>query len=204
MEIDRVGEMGQNTFLLLLTTQLKYQDPLDPVSNAEFIAQLAQFSQLEETIALGRTLETATQYMASLNNYGAVGLIGKDVKVEGNAIQISDGVVPPMVYTLEEEASEVSVQIYDFEGNLIRVMNGGSKPPGSHSVAWDGFDGDGVAVPDGNYLYQVSSIDAIGVPTEVMTFVSGRVTGVRYDAGIAYLIVNGEEVPAAGIVEIYN
>lgn len=204
MEIDRVGELGQDAFLLLLTTQLKYQDPLDPVDNSEFIGQLAQFSQLEETIALGSTMESATQYMASLNNYGAAGLIGKDVKVEGQAIQISGGIVPQMIYSLAEESSEVNVQIYDLEGNLVRVLNDGSQSPGSHSVAWDGLDSDGLAVPDGNYLYQVTAFNGSGAPTDVMTFVTGRITGVRYEAGIAYLMVNGEEIPAAGIVEIYN
>lgn len=204
MEVDKIGEMGQNAFLLLLTTQLKYQDPLNPVDNAQFIGQLAQFSQLEETIALGRTMESATQYMASLNNYGAAGLIGKEVKVEGSAIQVIDGVVPPMIYGLVEEASEISIQIYDLEGNLIRIMNDGSKSPGAHSVSWDGLDDNGVAVPDGNYFFQVSAINTSGFPANVTTFVTGRVTGVRYEAGIAYLMVNGEDIPAAGIVEIYN
>ena len=69
-----VKALGEHAFLRLLTTQLQYQDPLKPMDNVQFVTQLAQFSQLEQTTDLKNRMESSLQYLASLNTYGAAGL----------------------------------------------------------------------------------------------------------------------------------
>ncbi|WDT75332.1 MAG: hypothetical protein MPW16_18950 [Candidatus Manganitrophus sp.] len=89
--MDAIGQLGADTFLNLLSVQLQYQDPLQPMDSMQFVTQLAQFTQVEKSVNMDKTLGTLTQYMASMNNYNAAGLIGKDVQVEGEELSSAGG-----------------------------------------------------------------------------------------------------------------
>lgn len=197
-----IAALGGETFLRLLTTQLRFQNPLDPMSNTEFIAQLAQFSQLEQTNALNNKLERSVDYMASLNNYGAAGLIGKNVLVEGGGVTLAEGGTASLVYNLEEGAERVTLQIFDKFSKPVRTEFYGSQSAGVQSVTWDGRDDNGTPLPSGEYTYSVTASGADLSPVKATSYAQGEVTGVSLEDGIAYLLVNGQRIAASGVLQI--
>jgi flagellar basal-body rod modification protein FlgD len=199
-----VKTLGQNAFLQLLTTQLKFQDPLKPMESTEFVTQLAQFSQLEETTTMNKTLGTSLQYMASLNNYGAAGLLGKTVQVIGGSAPLVAGSPSTLTFRLAGSAKNATLQISDPAGNVVRTINVGAQPAGVQEVNWNGRDNNGNVLPSGRYSYTVAAVDQAGAAVKVDTYNSGTVTGVIYDDGIAYLTVAGQKVPASDVVKINN
>jgi len=202
--VDPLGSLGGQAFLLLLTTQLQHQDPLAPMDSTQFVTQLAQFSQLEQTTAMGDALKTSNQYMASLNNYGAAALIGKQVQVIGNQVALVQGNSPILSYNLGSAAAGVTVTITNGAGQGVRTLQLGTQSAGTQGVRWDGRDNQGRTLPDGNYSFGVSAVGADGKPVTANPYSSGTVAGVTFDQGVAYLIVNGATIPAANIVGISN
>lgn len=200
--MDAIGQLGADTFLNLLSVQLQYQDPLQPMDSMQFVTQLAQFTQVEKSVNMDKTLGTLTQYMASMNNYNAAGLIGKDVQVEGRSFPLREDVPATLNYQLEGDAREVMIQISDETGNVVRNIRAGVQPAGMQNVTWNGLDEHGNNLPEGTYTYDVSAADVTGAPVRAQTYTQGRVTGVTFENSIAYLMVNGARVPASGVLRI--
>ena len=197
-----VKALGEHAFLRLLTTQLQYQDPLKPMDNVQFVTQLAQFSQLEQTTALKSQMESSLQYLASLNTYGAAGLLGREVQVSGGGVSLGSDRPVTLRYRVEDNAAKVGIRITDAGGTTVRFIDSGAQAAGAHDASWDGRDNQGRLLPNGRYTYQVFAADAAGDPVSVATFTVGRVTGVTTEEGAVSLTVNGERVPAADVVEI--
>ncbi len=142
-------DLDQSDFLKLLTTQLKNQDPLKPVENEAFVAQMAQFSSLsgitEMNAKLGGILDTLNQGQLST----ATGLVGKYVLTSGTtAVPDSTGGVYG-VLGIPEGATNTTVTIKDSTGKAVRTLSLGAVESGSHDFAWDGKDDAGNAVPLG-------------------------------------------------------
>jgi len=199
-----LGSLNAQTFLQLLTTQLQYQDPLAPMDSTQFVTQLAQFSQLEDTTQMQSTLQTTSQYLASLNNYSAAGLIGHQVQVVGNQVSLTPGVQPTLAYGLSNNAAQVTVTITDASGNTVRVIQAGPQSAGTQDVTWDGNASNGSPLPAGTYSFGVSAVDSNGLPVTASAMAGGVVTGVSFNQGVAYLIVNGSPIPASNIIGISN
>lgn len=196
--------LGKDVFLRLLTTQLQHQDPLAPTGSTEFVAQLAQFTQLEQSANTNETLENLLQSNTALNNYGAAGLIGKAVQVEGGSVALSDGEAAELSYSLEGNANRVSTQIISAEGTIVRTIESGAQKQGAQRLVWDGRDKDGNPLPAGDYRFDVSATNLEGIPVRTQTFSAGLVTGVVYENSQPYLIVGGNKVPASGVRAINN
>jgi len=201
---EALSQLGADTFLKLLTAQLQFQDPLQPMESTEFVTQLAQFSEVEKTVDMNKTLGTLTQYMASINNYNAAGLIGREVQVEGGGVPLRENTPGILNYRLEGDSTEVMIRISDGAGNVVRTLLAGRQTAGFQSVTWNGLDEQGNRLPDGEYRYDVSAVDAERRPVLTTTYTQGRVTGITFEGGIAYLTVNGARVPASGVLRINN
>lgn len=204
MESQALSQLGADTFLRLLTAQLQFQDPLQPMESTEFVTQLAQFSEVEKTVDMNKTLGTLTQYMASINNYNAAGLIGKEVQVEGRSIPLRENTPATVNYQLGGNASEVMIRISDRSGHVVRTLLAGGQTSGFQNVTWNGLDEQGNRLPNGEYTYELSALDAERRPVQATTYTQGRVTGIAFEGGIAYLTVNGAQVPASGVLKINN
>jgi flagellar basal-body rod modification protein FlgD len=150
-------EMGQNQFLTLFTTQLKNQNPLDPMKNEAFVAQLAQFSQLEATTAMKNSLDSMVSSMKSDRMLAGSSLIGRKVAVpDGPATLLSGQPVTGSV-DLPTGADGVKFEVYNDKGQLVRSQILGAQTAGSMNLSWDGLDDNGQAMADGNYRFKVTA-----------------------------------------------
>lgn len=196
-------ELGKDDFLQLLVTKLKNQDPMNPMEDEAFIAELAQFSSLEQLQNLNEALSGSLDFdylqMQTINNTMATSLIGKDVKASYSNIYLDATNQPEIGYATTDYASNVRVSILDTNGNVVAMRLAEDVPAGNSSIAWDGKDDFGERLPEGYYTIEINALDADGGSFTPSTFIQGRVNGVVYHEGNAYLQVNGMEIPLSGI-----
>jgi flagellar basal-body rod modification protein FlgD len=169
--------------LTLFTTQLKNQNPLDPVKNEAFVAQLAQFSQLEATTAMKGSMQNLVSSLANDRLLGATSLIGKTVGVPDGPVAVTDTTVSQGVVNAPTGADGVKVEIFNDKGILVRTQIMGPQTAGDITIAWDGMNDGGTAVPNGNYRY-VASVNSNGTVTKPTVNTYAQVTGVS-SAGTA-------------------
>jgi flagellar basal-body rod modification protein FlgD len=169
--------MGQTEFLTLFTTQLKNQNPLDPVKNEAFVAQLAQFSQLEATTAMKTSMQNLVSSLANDRLLGATSLIGKTVGVPDGPVTVTDTTVSQGVVNLPTGADGIKLQVFNDKGILVRTQILGPQPVGDVTLAWDGMNDGGTAVPNGTYRY-VASVNSNGSVTKPTVNTYAQVTGV--------------------------
>ena len=145
--------MGQTEFLTLFTTQLKNQDPTDPVKNEAFVAQLAQFSQLEASVAMKTSMESLVSSMSNDRMLGAASLIGKSVSIPDGPVTVTDTTVSQGIINVPTGADGIRVQVFNDQGQLVRTQIMGAQAVGDVTLAWDGMTDAGVAAPNGTYRY---------------------------------------------------
>ena len=174
--------MGQKDFLTLFTTQLKCQDPLDPVKNEAFVAQLAQFSQLEATTGMADTLKGYVDSMAGERMMSSTSMIGKTVAVPGAPAIITPGGKPVQGFvSLPTGAEGVKFEVFNDKGQLVTSQIMGAQPIGDMPWAWDGTGDSGAQVPAGNYSFKATVISQGKSSTPAVNVLS-TVTGVNQQA----------------------
>lgn len=146
----------EDRFLKLLVTQLRNQDPMNPMQNAELTMQLAQMSTVEGINKMNAGLESLLAGYRASQTLQAAGLIGHQVFVDGDRIELSGGLGGGGV-ELAQAADRVTVNILDGYGGLVRSLDLGGLPEGLSSFVWDGKNALGNAVPDGRYRFAVSA-----------------------------------------------
>ncbi|MFC5303330.1 flagellar hook assembly protein FlgD [Azospira restricta] len=147
----------QDRFLTLLVTQLKNQDPLNPMDNAQMTSQLAQIN----TISGIEKLNTTLSQMLGVYNEGqamqAAGMVGKYVLVAGNSLPLAGGQAIGGA-TLAGPADQVTISIYDSAGNLVQSQKLGAAEAGNLNFTWDGKKSDGSKAADGTYTFKVAAV----------------------------------------------
>jgi flagellar basal-body rod modification protein FlgD len=181
--------LGQDDFLKLFVTQMKYQNPLNPMDSTEFTAQLAQFSSLEQLTNISGQLNNLSVYENSLNNTLTTTFIGRKVEFAGDSLYLKGNA--DIGYSLSAGASDVKITISDSSGKVVREIDAGARAAGSNTYSWDGKDSLGNALPDGNYSIRVDAYDAAGNTVDSQTQSSGTVTGVSFDNNVTSLIIDG-------------
>ncbi len=198
--------LGKDDFLNLLVTKMQYQDPLEPMNDEDFIAQLAQFSSLEQMSNISDGIETSNQWsylqMQSLNNVMASGFIGKEVKAEYSGIYVDNGNEPVISYTTAQYASEIEFVIRDANDNIVATITEQDAGLGTGSITWDGNNAQGNRVEDGYYTVQATALNSSNTEFTPSLSLVGVVTNVVYRDGAAYLTVNGAELPLGEITSV--
>ncbi len=172
----------QNQFLTLLVTQLQNQDPLNPMDNAQVTSQMAQLSTVNGINQLNTTLLALSGQIDVSQSMQASSLIGKSVLVPGDKIKLGEGNATPYGVDLISPAAKVTTTILDASGKPVRTIEHGPQSVGIMSLAWDGTDDTGIALPDGAYSVQVSATDANGVPVAANALSYGVVSSIAYTA----------------------
>lgn len=188
-------EDSQNRFLTLLTTQLKNQDPLSPMDNAQMTSQLAQISTVDGIERLNATLATLISSQQSSETLQAAALVGRGVLVPGTALTLSDsGALGG--YNLTSGADKVVLTITDANGLQVAQVDMGAQGAGTHSFTWDGTTASGEKAANG--LYKLSVKATSGEST---------VTASALQLGVVSSVVKGSsgvdlEVGALGIFQM--
>ena len=175
--------MDQGAFLTLFTTQLKNQNPLDPVKNEAFVAQLAQFSQLEATTAMKTSMDTMVSNMQADRMMSGAALIGRKVAVPDGLAVNANGQSVDATIALPAGADGLQVDVMDESGSVVRTMIMGPQTAGDAQINWDGTDNTGTPLPDGNYRFAAKAT-ALGKTSPVTVNTMSVVTGVS-NAGTA-------------------
>ena len=193
--------LGKDDFLKLLVTQLRYQDPINPMENTEFIAQLAQFSSLEQMKNVDNGIQDLSLLMNSINNSMATGMIGKDVKFLGDTVNWSGEEETKIYYELPKTA-QVTVKIFNENDDLVATLVQGEQSSGSKLAVWNGKGDDGKKLPEGDYRFEIDAQDVEGNSVLVATYSTDRIRGLRFDNGNAILLLSNSEIYLSEIVEI--
>lgn len=199
-----------DTFLQLLTTQLKNQDPTDPMDANQFTEQLVQFSQVEQQINMNKNLETMIAMLETQQASANLGYIGKVVDFDSNEVELAEGGTAFWSYDLPEDAETVQYRILDEDGNVVRsgsmsADDAGAGSSGRIEVAWDGTDAEGNACEAGTYTLEVTAKDASGKVVDGTTvYARGYVEAVETIDGEQYLIVSGMKVPPGDVIAVFD
>lgn len=192
-----------NNFLKLLTAQIQNQDPLQPMDSTQFVSQLAQLSQVEQAVQTNSNLETANTTLSSISGIASLGLVGRDVTVASDKIELSGG-AGQTSYELAATAASVSATITDANGNAVRTLTGLSTTADSKiPLSWDGRNDLGQTVSDGVYHVAIKALDGAGKTVSYDTYPSTTVEKVLFSGtGDTLQLQNGDEVPVSQIVAI--
>lgn len=150
---------SQDRFMKLLVTQLKNQDPLNPMDNAQMTSQMAQISTVSGIDKLNATLQALSASMTPNQVVQAAGMIGHGVLVPGSGVDLTGGAAFGG-FTLPQSADVTKVSVYDQSGALVRNIDLGAQPAGTTKWQWDGMDNAGVAMPNGAYTFKVDASQA--------------------------------------------
>lgn len=149
---------NQQDFLKLFTTQLQNQNPLDPTKNEAFVAQLAQFSQLEATTNMATQLAALTQSLQGDRMMAGAALIGKSVVVPSGTFQLKSGQPVSANLELPNGADGVQMEVLNAAGQVVHQQILGAQPAGSLNFSWSGQNSQGQAQPEGNYRFRASAV----------------------------------------------
>jgi flagellar basal-body rod modification protein FlgD len=195
--------LGKDDFLKLLAVQLEYQDPLNPMENTEFIAQMAQFSTLEGITNMQSSLTKMSDQILNMNNTNVTGLIGKEVKVFGDEVRFDGASQVELGFLLKNDAHNVNVTVTDSSGNVVRTLAAANSPAGANLVSWDGKDASGNPVAPGEYKFAVDATTIDGAKIESQTVMTDVVDGVVYEEGVPYLIIGDLMARMSDVLEVY-
>jgi flagellar basal-body rod modification protein FlgD len=200
-QTERKNTLTQQDFLKLFTTQMQYQDPMAPLYNFQMATQMAQFNTVEALNTMVSSIQNLESYQASVNSLQTVGLIGKTVEVGGNTLSVEPGKSAEGYYQLANPG-KVSIQIFDANGNLVRVIDEGVKDTSKQKWTWDGKNQAGTSVPKGTYTFQVVAKNEKDQAVTATTSKVGTVTGVSFESGVTYLMMGNDRVTLSDIVSI--
>lgn len=189
-----------SAFLNLLTTQLKYQDPLSPMDSTEFTAQLAQFASVEQGIQQNKNLESLIGLTKATQISTGVSYIGRTIEADTNVGALVNGRAE-FLYNIPKTAQQTAITVRDAKGQVV-IAKAGDTSVGSHNFVWDGRDANGNKMPDGPYTVTVSALDANKTAIPVATHMLGRVDGVVTSEGAVNVLVGGVSIPLDKILSV--
>jgi flagellar basal-body rod modification protein FlgD len=186
------SRFGENfdTFLTLLTTQLKNQDPTKAMDTTEMTNQLVQFAAVEQQISMNGNLEKLIALQQAAQLTAAAPLMGKEVEVESNQIALQDG-VGRLRLPAAGAATAATITVSDASGRTLRTADV-ALGSGETEWQWDGRDANGTRLADGAYAYAVTGRDETGAAQSVTATVLARATAAeRQSDGDLKLVLGG-------------
>ncbi len=201
---NRVGNatMGKDEFVKLLLAQLGNQDPTTPMDSQAFVAQLAQFSSLEQLNTVNERLDSLLVAQTSTSQTAATTFVGKEATFKTDKLALGADGAALASGSLSADADTVAVNIVDGQGKTVRTLQIGAQHKGDFTFQWDGRDDNGARVAAGDYQLKVTAADSKGKTVETTMRSTGLVNGVSFQNGYPELLINGSKIKMSEIVEI--
>ncbi|BAI81176.1 flagellar basal-body rod modification protein FlgD [Deferribacter desulfuricans SSM1] len=197
-------ELDKDDFLNLLVTQLKNQDPLNPLDNSEFIAQTTQFSSLEQLINISEKFDKLidNEESSNLNLFSAVSFIDKTINFYGNDFSADENGAL-LRFDISGTPATTNIEIYNDKGAKVKTVSV-KGVDGSNTFSWDLTDDNGIKLNPGNYSYKVVAKDKDGNELPVRLSSSGRVIGVLKEGNSTVFDLGFTKVKPDEIISVYN
>lgn len=186
-----------NNFLKLLVAQVQNQDPLEPMDSTTFVSQLAQLSQVEQAIQTNKNLESISSRMDSVTAFADLGLLGRTVRVAGDQTELRGGTAL-FSYTPAAPAAQVELELVGPDGEVVHRVWQNNRPAGEPvELSWNGVTPSGAMAPDGAYQVRARAFAQDGTPVDVSVVGSATVSEVRFENGVATLLLStGAIIPS--------
>lgn len=204
-KIRAVGDNGldKDAFFKLMLTQMKNQDPTNPMQSHEMAAQLAQFSSLEQLNNIGKGIEGLSSANASQGSFGALSFIGKVVSGDASKVSRSPGDTEHgFGFQLGNDAQKVKVSVKDATGKTIRELEPGALKKGQNTVRWNGLTTEGLPARPGEYKFAIEATGNGGEKIYSKSSFEGRITGVDFSPSGPMVIVNGQSIKLSEVKRI--
>ncbi len=193
--------LGREDFLRMLIAQLEHQDPLNPQDSTEFTAQLAQFSSLEQQIAMRDSLGSIRAALSRTDSVTAIGMIGQRVLADGGQFELTSGGAS-LEFELSQPADSVELRVVDQSGSTVATIDAGNRPAGLNNFSWPGLRSNGQPHDPGVYELVVAA-SAAGEPVEASPVVSGTVSGADVTGSTPMLLLGNLLLPLSNVREVY-
>lgn len=196
--------LGKDSFMKLLLAQLGNQDPTQPMDSHAFVAQLAQFSMVEQMQTQTSSLETLIVAQAAGNQIQAASLVGKEVLYKSDKIHL-DGVSGTSIRgELKGDANSITAVIKDSSGKVVRTLTSGAQSKGATSLEWDGLDDQGNPLPAGDYTVGLSAATKTGDSVAIDPRGNALVTGISFENGFPELLLGSLRIQMSDVVQIHD
>ncbi len=195
-------ELDRNAFLRLFTTQLQNQNPLDPMKNEAFVAQLAQFSSLEATTAMSASLEDFVSGQQGERILRGANLLGKQVFAPEVTMYQPGGAALDGIVALDQVVDNLKLYVVNADNDqIVNQLDLGPQIPGEVAFGWNGGNADGEAASEGNYIFR--AVGYIGDDSfELPAMAQARITGVSWDEALGEIFVEIEDGRSIALSEI--
>jgi flagellar basal-body rod modification protein FlgD len=181
-------------FLKLLVSQIQNQDPLEPMDASTFVSQLAQLSQVEQSIQMNQKMGSIISKLEHANALSDAQLIGRKVMTETNKAYLGAEGGTEILYEPGRFAKSATVNILDSSNAVIRQIQSGNLLPGeTYTLRWDGLTSDGRQASPGVYKFEFSAFDNDDRDVPIATRAVSEVTQVETSQGITKLVLNTED-----------
>jgi flagellar basal-body rod modification protein FlgD len=190
------------TFLTLLTTQLKNQDPMSPMDSNQFTQQLVMYSQVEQQIDSNAKLDTLISLGQGQNNSYAMSYLGKSVVLTNGQGALANGAAN-WTYGLGGAAVTTTLTVRDSSGKTVYTA-AGETAAGTHNFAWDGKDNNGNQLSDGTYTLSVASTAQDGSTVTTPVASKGTVSGIDMSGSSPQLVIGTMEIPLSSAILVTN
>lgn len=188
----------KDNFLKLLVTQMKYQDPMNPMDSAQMTSQIAQLNTVEGINQLNATVSSLQASLMASQSMQSASLIGKTILADGNSISLLNGSAN-LSMRLEGAAESVVVDVINSSGRIIKTTDLGANAGGIKSFTWDGSTNEGGTAPDGQYTFQVNA-KKLNQTVAVTPLTQATVSGVELtSAGTQLSLNNGTNIAMSTI-----
>jgi len=194
--------MNKDDFLKLFITQLQNQDPLNPMDSTEYISQLAQLSQVEQAYNTNSNLQSIINALGDSSALSAVSYVGKEVTAAGSQVSLKEGAGADVTFSVPKAADQVTVNIMNANGEVVRTLTGGVTAAGESTLAWDGKNSSGTQLPSGAYTVAVTGTDAAGNNFACSPFIRGTVDGISFAGSSPRMVIGGLEVPFSDLLRV--
>jgi flagellar basal-body rod modification protein FlgD len=201
---DAMSQLSGNfdTFLTLLTTQLKNQDPTSPMDSSTFTQQLVEYSQVEQQINTNTNLQTLITQGQSNGSAMATSYLGKSVTVTGGAGALSNGTAN-WTYTLGTQAASTQLTVTNASGQTVYTGAGGTTA-GANTFTWNGVDNNGNQLADGTYTLAATSLASNGSAVTTNVTSTGTVNEINMTGSTPQLMIGPMSIPLSQVSNVTN